>query len=122
MGSGADPGGADDAPPLRDLTDLSRFEFLVISGHLMEVLRVAIGSSNRNTGLATMTLPGFLTDDILYESQPEESHPEERAVDTAPTRVLRDLGAVVELYHRVRCRSLSSDPSLCWAMCPPYLA
>lgn len=112
VGSGADRGGADDAPPLRDLTELSRSEFLVISGHLMDVLGVAIGSTNRNTGLATMTLPGFLTDDILFESQPEESHPEEGAVDTAPTRVSRDIEDVVELYHLVRCRSLSFIQSL----------
>lgn len=58
-----------------------------------------------------MTLPGFISDDIIYLSQPEEGtgeNIEEGAGDPSPTNVLRDLGAVVELYHQVICWSSSS--------------
>lgn len=100
VGPGVEPVGADDAPPVRDMTKLSRSEFLMISTHLMEVLRVAIGSTGGTggTGLSMMTLPHFMSEDVLTEEGAGDNM-EEGAGETTPTRVLREVGAVVDLYH-----------------------
>ncbi|CAB1114021.1 unnamed protein product [Ectocarpus sp. CCAP 1310/34] len=61
-------GGADETPPEREIADLSTKELLDISGHLIETLRVAIGSTDA-AGLTMMCMPEFLGDDVLYVLQ-----------------------------------------------------
>lgn len=115
MGSGAGSAGVnDDAPPVRDIADLRKSEYLLISASLTHVLRVAIGSTSTGTGLGEcMTLPVFVSDDILFQSLSEEGtgdNMDEGAGDTPPTK-LRDLGTAVHRYHEVTCSSSNPFPS-----------
>eukprot|EP00903_Cladosiphon_okamuranus_P012692 g11868.t2 len=104
---GSEPGGADDTPPVRAIRDLRKSELLLISAFLTMVLRVATGSTSESTssGLPDMTLPDFMSDDVLFQSQPDEGaqdNMEEAAGGTSPTPVLRDLGVVIEVYHQAK--------------------
>ncbi|CAM9295511.1 unnamed protein product, partial [Ectocarpus sp. 4 AP-2014] len=97
-------GGADETPPERETADLSTKELLDISGHLMETLRVAIGSTDV-AGLTMMCMPEFLGDDVLYYSQSMEGVTggavddiQEGVVEAPP--VLRNLEDAVNLHHQ----------------------
>ncbi|CAB1110325.1 unnamed protein product [Ectocarpus sp. CCAP 1310/34] len=94
----------DETPPEREIADVSTKELLDISGHLMETLRVAIGSTDA-AGLTMMCMPEFLGDDVLYYSQSMEGVTggavddiEEGVGEAAP--VLRKLEDAVDLFHQ----------------------
>lgn len=101
-------GGADEAPPEREVANLSSSELLVISEHLMEVVRVAIGSTD-TAGLTMMYMPEFFGDDVLYYSSSQTMEGatdgvvdgmEESVGETA--QVVRKLEDAISLYHQVR--------------------
>ena len=79
--------GEGDAPPDREIADMSRSELLMIAEHFMLVLRAAIGSTEPSG--TSMTAPEFMKDELLFSE------------GEAGCMVLRDVGDVVKLYHQV---------------------